>query len=163
MLTKTEVSDSYPGGLTTSYTYDGQGRVLTETDPPVTDRVTGAIHTAQTLTVYDPDGNVTAQTVSDLTGGDSPRTVSTTYNPFGQVASSTDANNVTTSYGYDAYGNRIKEVDGNNNEVDTRMTPTGTCSPRRWPATPATRPTRRRLRAWSSLRGPTIRRAGSPR
>jgi RHS repeat-associated protein len=119
VLTKTEVSDSYPSGLATSYTYDGQGRALTETDPPVTDRVTGAIHTPQTTTVYDADGNVTSQTVADLIGGDAPRTVSTTYNQFGQVASSTDAKNVTTTFGYDAYGNKIKEVDGNGNETDS--------------------------------------------
>jgi RHS repeat-associated protein len=125
VLTKTEVSNSYPAGLTTSYTYDGQGRVLTETDPPVTDRVTGAIHTAQTTIGYDADGNITSQTVADLTGGDASRTVTTAYNQHDEVSSSTDADNVTTSYGYDGYGNQVKEVDGNGNEIDSSYDPDG--------------------------------------
>ena len=40
-----------PAGLTTRYAYDKDGQVVTENDPPVTNRVTGAIHTAQTTTV----------------------------------------------------------------------------------------------------------------
>jgi RHS repeat-associated protein len=122
---RTEVSDTYPNGLTTSYTYDGQNRVLTETDPPVTDRVTGAIHKAQTTTVYDPDGNITSQTVADLSGGDASRAVSATYNQYNQVATSTDANNKTTSFWYDAYGNQVKEIDANGNEVDSSYDPNG--------------------------------------
>ena len=39
---------SYPNGLATTYAYDLENRVTTETDPPITDQVTGAVHTAQT-------------------------------------------------------------------------------------------------------------------
>ena len=56
VLTKTVVSDSYPDGLVTSYTYNQMGQVVTEIDPPVTDRVTGAVHTARITTSYDADG-----------------------------------------------------------------------------------------------------------
>jgi YD repeat-containing protein len=47
LLSKTVTSDSYPAGLTTAYSYDAMGDAVTETDPPVTDSVTGAIHTAR--------------------------------------------------------------------------------------------------------------------
>lgn len=111
MLTKTVVSDSYPGGLTTSYTYNKMGEVTSQTDPAVTDRVTGAVHTAQTTTSYDPDGNVTSQTVADTTGGDASRTVSHTYNAHDQLASSTDAAGAKTTYTYDVYGNLATRTD----------------------------------------------------
>jgi RHS repeat-associated protein len=61
--------------------------------------------------VYDVDGQVTAQTVTDPTGGDASRTVSSTYNGSGQVASTTDAAGKTIRFEYDAYGNMVKETD----------------------------------------------------
>ena len=72
-LTETETTSSFPAGLTTSYTYDKLGRVLTQTEPAVTNRVTGAVHTAVTTSVYNADGSVTSQTVADTTGGDAAR------------------------------------------------------------------------------------------
>ncbi|MFB9831444.1 LamG-like jellyroll fold domain-containing protein [Actinoallomurus acaciae] len=111
VLTKTTVSDSYPGGLTTTYAYDGADELTTQTDPPVTDHVTGAIHTAKTTTVYDADGQIQSQTVADTTGGDASRTISNTYTAYEQVETTTDANHKTTSFTYDAYGNKATETD----------------------------------------------------
>jgi RHS repeat-associated protein len=108
-------SDSYPNGLTTTYAYDANGDLVTQTDPAVTDRVTGAVHTAQTTTAYDADGDVTSQTVTDLTGGDSPRTVTSTYNGYDQLASQTDAAGAKTTYTYDAFGNRASQTDPDGN------------------------------------------------
>ncbi len=65
---ETVYSDTYPAGLATTYAYDANGDLATETDPAVTDRVTGAVHTAQTTTSYDPDGDVTSPVTADLTG-----------------------------------------------------------------------------------------------
>ena len=59
--------------------------------------MTGAVHTAQTTTAYDADGDVTSQTVTDLTGGDSPRTATRTYNGYDQLASQTDPAGATTT------------------------------------------------------------------
>ncbi|MEU8797132.1 LamG-like jellyroll fold domain-containing protein [Spirillospora sp. NPDC048819] len=109
VLTGTEVSDTYPAGLTTSYTYDKMGQVLTQTDPPVTNRVTGAVHTRRTTSVHNANGAVTSITVSDLTGGDASRTTSTAYNAHGQVVSRTDALGRVTKLSYDAYGNKATE------------------------------------------------------
>ncbi|MEU9866167.1 LamG-like jellyroll fold domain-containing protein, partial [Streptomyces sp. NPDC047971] len=110
-LTKTEFSDSHPAGLTTSQTYDKNDQVVTETDPKVTNRVTGAVHQARTTTAFDADGNVLSQTVADLTGGDAARTTSMTYDTHNQVATRTDPGGDTTSFEYDAYGNKTKETD----------------------------------------------------
>ena len=106
-LTETQVSDTYPAGLTTSYTYDGLDRLVTETDPPVTDRVTGAVHTKVTSYTYDADSNMLTTTISDATGGDPSRTTTNTYNAHGELASTTDALGNTTRYTYDALGDRV--------------------------------------------------------
>ncbi|MFB9926081.1 LamG-like jellyroll fold domain-containing protein [Amycolatopsis halotolerans] len=118
MLTKTAVSDSFPAGLATSYTYDGNDQVVSQTDPAVTDRVTGAVHTAVTSSVYNADGSLVSQTVADGSGGDSARTTSSTYNDKDQVESTTDANGAVTTYTYDAYGNKKSETDANGTETD---------------------------------------------
>jgi large repetitive protein len=125
VLGETQVSSAYPLGLTTSYTYDGQGRVLTETDPPVTNQVTGVVHTAKTTTAYDPDGDILTQTVADLTGGNPSRTVSRQYNSHDQVISSTDADGNTTRDTYDAYGNEATETDPDGNETTYTYDPDG--------------------------------------
>ncbi|HUN33682.1 MAG TPA: LamG-like jellyroll fold domain-containing protein [Trebonia sp.] len=122
---QTVVSDSYPNGLSTTYQYDPEGQVTTETDPPVTDQVTGAIHTAQTSTTYDLDGDVLSQTVSDTSGGDAPRTVSYTYNSNDLESSSTDADKQVTDYTYDPYGDLATETDPQGNETDYAYDPDG--------------------------------------
>jgi RHS repeat-associated protein len=111
VLTRTVVSNSFPNGLTTSYTYDGENRPLTITEPSVTNRVTGAIHTARTTDVYDADGDTLSTTVADLTGGDASRTVSNTFDSSDRVQTASDAWGKTTSYTYDVYGNRVSETD----------------------------------------------------
>ncbi|WP_457459620.1 LamG-like jellyroll fold domain-containing protein [Streptomyces sp. TE5632] len=112
---QTEVSDAHPDGLTTRWTYDKNDQVVTETGPPVTNRVTGAVHQARTATVFDDDGNITSQTVADLTGGDASRTTAMTYDAHNRLASRTDPGGGTTSFEYDGYGNKVKETDPEGN------------------------------------------------
>ncbi|MBW8482523.1 LamG-like jellyroll fold domain-containing protein [Actinomadura parmotrematis] len=108
-LTSTEIADAHPLGLVTSHTYDGMGQDLTTTGPPITNRITGAVHTARTTSVYDADGQPTSQTIADLTGGDAPRTISTGYNQYGQATTATDALGKITETTYDAYGNKATD------------------------------------------------------
>ncbi|NEC85946.1 LamG-like jellyroll fold domain-containing protein [Streptomyces sp. SID12501] len=112
VLTKTEISDTYPAGLVTHYTYDPLGRVLTELAPGTTYAVNQAVvHTALTTKTYDADGNTLTSTVSDTTGGDTARAMSTVYNDFGEPKTITDAEQHTTTFTYDAYGNKQGETD----------------------------------------------------
>ncbi|WP_163573548.1 RHS repeat protein [Fodinicola feengrottensis] len=109
--TKKQVSDTFPAGVATSYTYNGLGQVLQETDPAITNRITGAVHTPQVSTVYAPDGQVLSQTTADTTGGDAPRVVQATYDSHGQAQTSTDGRGKTTTFGYDVYGHKTSEAD----------------------------------------------------
>ncbi|MFE9442430.1 LamG-like jellyroll fold domain-containing protein [Streptomyces sp. NPDC006602] len=125
--TQKVVSDTYPNGLVTTYRYDAAGQVVEEDDPQLTDRVTGATHAAVSTTVYDEDGNVTSQTVSDASGGDTSRTETQTYDAYDHLLTESDANAAasasngnTTTYSYDTSGNKTKEVTSAG--VDTRYT-----------------------------------------
>ncbi|MFC1434545.1 LamG-like jellyroll fold domain-containing protein [Streptacidiphilus sp. N1-3] len=126
-LTKTEVSDTYPAGLTTTYVNDGESQVVGETDPPTTDQVNGTVHQASTTTVFDADGQVTSQTVADLTGGDAPRTTTSTYNAYDQLQTSVDSADPTavTSYTYDAFGNQATVQDPNGTTTAYAYDPDG--------------------------------------
>jgi RHS repeat-associated protein len=115
----TKTTDTFPGGLTTSFTYNGLGQVVSQTDPAITDRVTGAVHTRVTSTVFDADGLPTSNTVSDTTGGDTARSTSTSYDAHDLVATTTDADGKVTTLTCDAYGNVIKMVGPDGVEMDT--------------------------------------------
>jgi RHS repeat-associated protein len=119
VLTNTKTTDTFPSGLTTTFTYNAAGQVLTEADPAITDRVTGATHTAVTTTSYDDDGLVLSQTTADTTGGDASRTLSKTYNTYDQIATQTDAVGKVDSLWYDQSGNMIKQVAPDGTETDT--------------------------------------------
>lgn len=110
-LTQTVTSDTFPAGLVTSTSYDLLGRVISETDPGSRNAVTGVVHTARTVTVFDDDGNPTSQTVSDVTGADASRTTTTTYDAFDRVATITDPTGGVTTRGYDVYGNMNRQTD----------------------------------------------------
>ncbi len=132
------------------------GQVTSETDPAVTDRVTGAVHTTQISTVYDVDGDVTSQTAADVTGGDTSRSVSYTYDSHDLVATSTDAAGAVTRHTYGAYGDLATQTDPAGNvtgyvyDADGRLLTvtlqnyTGDPSPTRWAGS---RPTRTRMMA----------------
>ncbi len=80
-------------GLVTTYTYDEDGDILTQTSAGVT-----------TTYQYDPYGRVEGTTI---TGGTETLTTSTTYHPTGEVASQTDVNGLTTSYAYTNGGRTV--------------------------------------------------------
>ncbi|MGC4894196.1 LamG-like jellyroll fold domain-containing protein [Micromonospora sp. DT31] len=98
------------GDLTTTIRYDAEGQVLEQNEPPVLNQVTGATHTAQTVTSYDADGNVSGRTVRDSTGGDADRTVQAFYDDHGRMIKSVSPVGVVTVLNYDVYGNTTAEV-----------------------------------------------------
>jgi RHS repeat-associated protein len=118
------VSDASPEGQTTTFVYDDEDLAQT-TEPSVTNRVTGAVHTARTTDTFDADGNVTSRTVADLTGGDSLRATTSAYNARGQMVKSVDPAGSVTLFEYDAYGNQSREVSCDSSPAPTAACPSG--------------------------------------
>ncbi len=118
------ISDTEPNGVTTTYSYDADNRVVLETDPSFTDPITApgsttqVTHTPQVTTTYDLDGDITSQVTADTTGGDASRTV---------------------SYAYNSYDQKQSYTDGAGTDPVHLTTGTGTCSAR--PTPPGTSPT----------------------
>lgn len=111
LTAETATTSSFPGGRTTSYGYDALSRVTGKTEPPVTNKVTGVVHTASTTLVYDSDGFVVEQSTVDKTGGDAPRTVTYAYNEHGQHSTVTDSSGNQTRYTYDVLGHILTETE----------------------------------------------------
>lgn len=95
----------------TVYTYDAEGRTTKVTDPSGV-AVTSTFNKRGELTRLDNAGATSAQTFTydnagnRLTQTRSAQTYTWTYDPRGRIATSKDARNNTTSYGYDLAGNR---------------------------------------------------------
>ncbi|GDY33450.1 hypothetical protein GTS_50830 [Gandjariella thermophila] len=122
---QTDVSDTFPNGITTTLAYDGNDRLLSHTGPAATDAVTGTVHTPQVSFTYDPDGDVLTRTVSDTTGGDTRRVTTNTYDTHDQLATTTDPASRKISYGYDGYGNRTSVTDPAGNVYAVTYDPDG--------------------------------------
>lgn len=101
---ETQVSDTYPNGVTTTYGYDAASHVVTETGAGVKNEITGATHTAKITRAYDEDGNQLSESTEDTTGSDIKRTTTYHYDSHGLNDSVTDAEQNTTTYGHDTLG-----------------------------------------------------------
>lgn len=121
-ITETEVSDTHPQGLTTTFTYDERNLLVRVTEPAVTDAVTGVKHTRATTTTYTPDGEPEKVEVADLTGGDQTRVTGYTYDDHGRQDSVTDATGAKTSFGFDVFGNRMWTVDAIGTRIEYAYT-----------------------------------------
>jgi RHS repeat-associated protein len=108
--------------VTTSYTYNSFGEVLTVTDAlgNTTTNAYDSKGNLLTVTSPAPDGNTAASVTTfgydskgELTTITDPLNHVTTmaYNPVGLIQSITDGNNQTTTYEYDSHGNRTAVVD----------------------------------------------------
>jgi YD repeat-containing protein len=116
-----DMSDSL--GNDTKYTYDGMGRVMTETIRPPSGGLTTTI-------MYDPDGDVASVTEPDGTkttytydgsnqlieatetpmGGGATETTTYSYD-MGELVSVTDPDGMITKFAYNAYGDVISMTD----------------------------------------------------
>ena len=115
-LTKTETSTDFPGGLTWSTTYDKLSRVATATEPGAINAVTGVTHTKRTTFAYDANSNQLSTSDSDLTGGDLPRVTVLTYDNADRQLTKTTASGsavaATSAVTYDPNGNVATSTDG---------------------------------------------------
>ncbi|WP_198153048.1 DNRLRE domain-containing protein [Pseudofrankia sp. DC12] len=128
-LTSKETSDTYPSGLTTTYTYTKLSQVATVTEPGVTNPITATTHTRVTTNTYDTNGNRTQAVISDATGGDTARTTTYTYDADDRLLSTTAASGTaaaaTSAQTYDANGNLATTTDPNGTVTAYTYTPLG--------------------------------------
>ncbi|MFG2715260.1 hypothetical protein ACGFX2_32560 [Streptomyces goshikiensis] len=124
-LTETQVSDATPDGVKTSYTYNAMSRVSSETGPGVKNEITGVTHTAKISRTYDADEQLLTESTEDTTGGDATRTTTYRYDALGLNDSVTDAAGNETTFGRDALGRVIRETDPAGNVVTHAFTKRG--------------------------------------
>jgi RHS repeat-associated protein len=110
LTAKVVTTRAEPGSAGTSYTYNGEGQVLTETGPPVTNPVTGVMHQLQITNTYDGDGNLTKTVQSDVTGADASRTVLYTYDARDRQATVTSNGVLTSSTVYNGVGQETENM-----------------------------------------------------
>jgi len=91
-------------GVVTKYEYDTNGNLTTLTE------AFGLPEQRVTTNAYDALGQRTTQTVKGETPADDA-TTTWTYDAYGNVQSATDAENHTTSFAYDVQGNIVKRTD----------------------------------------------------
>ncbi|MFB7609975.1 LamG-like jellyroll fold domain-containing protein [Streptomyces gardneri] len=124
-LTETQVSDANPAGVTTTYAYNAMSRVVAETGPGVKNEITGVTHTARISHTYDADGQLLTESTEDTTGGDATRTTTYRYNTRGLNDSVTDPAGNESTYAHDALGRVISETDPAGNTVTHTYTKRG--------------------------------------
>jgi YD repeat-containing protein len=86
-------------GTLTRYTYDGYGQLKQ------LDRAVGTTAATSTQYGYDSRGLQTSRT--EALGATEQRTTSQTYDAFGRVATATDGNDNTITFGYDRLGRQV--------------------------------------------------------
>lgn len=111
-VAETVYSDTFPSGVTTTWTYDGLGSVRTKTDPAVTNAITGVTHQLRVTNTYDKNENLITVEQSDVLGGDVARTTTYTYDALGRQVTSTDSQTgAVTTTEYDERGNAVRTTD----------------------------------------------------
>ncbi|MDX2813402.1 LamG domain-containing protein [Streptomyces sp. PA03-5A] len=110
-LTETQISDSQPAGVTSTYGYNAMSQVVSETGPGVKNEITNTTHTARITRLFDADGNLLSETAQDSTGGDTSRTTAYHYDEHGLTDSVTDAEEAATTYEHDPLGRVSAQTD----------------------------------------------------
>ena len=72
-VSETQLSDTYPAGVTTQTVYNAVGQIIQITGPRVRNRVTGVDHQARTVNTYNANGDLTEELTTDIAGGDQQR------------------------------------------------------------------------------------------
>ncbi|MGP4102424.1 RHS repeat-associated core domain-containing protein [Nonomuraea sp. KM90] len=125
IVKQTEISQAYPGGATTTTAYDAFGRIVSRTGHGVKNAITGVTHTSRSTIVYDADGLPLTETQSDLTGGDTARTISHTYDTYGRTETITGPEGGTQRFAYDHRGQKVSFTDERGTTYHYTYTPRG--------------------------------------
>jgi YD repeat-containing protein len=117
-MTQTVTSDTFPNGLVTSYTWNAVNQPVTITHPAVANPVTGVTHQLVDTWSYDGDAMPVSRIQSDAVGGDPSRTWTWTYDDHERLAAVDDPAGGTTAYNYDGSGNVITMINADGIEHD---------------------------------------------
>ncbi|MEU5883244.1 LamG-like jellyroll fold domain-containing protein [Spirillospora sp. NPDC047279] len=120
--TITEISDTFPAGVTTGYGYDDWSNLTSVTGPATTNAVTGAQQQQRVDSSFDVDGNLTRTQVKDQIAGGDPRVVSFDYDDRNRLEKTTDAYGHETGFGYDVFGNLTTMTDAADNRYEYAYT-----------------------------------------
>ncbi|TMR22398.1 hypothetical protein ETD86_11950 [Nonomuraea turkmeniaca] len=121
----TRISEAFPGGAETTFTYDGRGRLLTSTLPGAKNEISNVTHTAQTRIAYDADGNPLTQTVMDATGGEPERITTYTYDGHGRLDSITDPEGGVVRQAWNHRGWTVRTTDPRGTVIEQSFTKRG--------------------------------------
>ncbi|MGW0196587.1 RHS repeat-associated core domain-containing protein [Nonomuraea sp. NPDC003201] len=110
-VTQAEISAAFPEGVKTTIAYDGLSRIVSRTDSGVKNEVTGVTHTSQWSATYDADGNKLTESRADLTGGDTTRTTTYTYDAYGRLETSTGPEGGVQRFAHDHKGQKTSFTD----------------------------------------------------
>lgn len=114
VLTATEISDSFPNGVTRAFEYDAASRITKEYAPAVVNAVTGVVHQQLTEQTFDHAGNLTMVTTSDVGGSGQPdatRQVLYTFDSADRPLSQTTIGGGSVHNEYDAAGRIVATID----------------------------------------------------
>jgi RHS repeat-associated protein len=154
IISQTVTSMANPDGVTKSFAYDGLGRVVSETGAAVKNDISDIAHTPQLRYTYDPDGNLLTETLADLTGGDTERTTTFTYDTHGRIDTETGPEGGVVRNAWDHTGAIVRVTDAVGTVVENGYSTRGELTTRTlkgWTGSPvAPQPARDVvLEAWS--------------
>ncbi|WP_043814228.1 RHS repeat-associated core domain-containing protein [Allokutzneria albata] len=100
---------------TTTYTYTPNSQIESVTEPPVTNSITGVVHTKTTTYRYDANGNTVEAAITDATprerGGDPPRVTTFDYDAHDRLRLTRLPNGGEEKRDYELHGLRVAITD----------------------------------------------------
>lgn len=113
-ISQTQYPTGFAAGVTTTFDLDAIGNTVVETDPAVTNTVTGLVHRRRQTNTYDPAGRLSQSVESDIGGSAGPDPSRTTlygYDNADRPTSITDPENGVATNIYDPAGNLVETID----------------------------------------------------
>ena len=120
-VSETQLSDTYPAGVTTQTVYNAVGQIIQITGPRVKNRVTGVDHQARTVNTYNANGDLTDELTTDIVGSDQQRRTRHSFDANDREISTTDAEGNTVRREFNATGQVAAVIDARGMRTETEF------------------------------------------